>query len=153
MPKRSAGILLYRRTAGRLEVLLVHPGGPFWRNRDEGAWTIPKGEYGDDEDPLDAARREFEEELGSEPQGTAVPLRPIRQKGGKEVSAWAMEGDLDAAAIRSNEFDLEWPPKSGRMQRFPEVDRAEWFDVETARSRINPAQVALIDELVALKGP
>src|ERR1700754_864886 len=129
MPRRSAGIVLHRTGAGgELEVLLVHPGGPFWARRDAGAWSIPKGEHGEDEEPLAAARREFEEELGLPvPQGELRPLPEVRQKGGKRVTAWAVEGDLDPERIVSNSFELEWPPRSGRTQEFPEVDRAGWF--------------------------
>ncbi|HET7548864.1 MAG TPA: NUDIX domain-containing protein [Usitatibacter sp.] len=149
MPKarRSAGILMYRRGAAGLEVLLVHPGGPFWKNRDLGAWTIPKGEHDDSEEALDAARREFAEETGFTASGDFVPLAPVRQKAGKLVRAWALEGDCDADAVRSNAFSMEWPPRSGRMAEFPEVDRAAWFPTEEARRRILPAQVPLIDEL------
>ena len=150
MPKKSAGILLFRRSSGRLEVLLVHPGGPFWTKKDDGAWSIPKGEYADGEDPLTAARREFEEELGSPAIGAARPLTPIRQRGEKEVTAWAVEGDLDCALVRSNTFEMEWPPKSGRLQQFPEVDRAAWFDLATARTKINTAQAALLSELAEI---
>jgi predicted NUDIX family NTP pyrophosphohydrolase len=149
MPKarRSAGLLMYRRGAAGLEVLLVHPGGPFWKNRDLGAWTIPKGEHDDSEEALDAARREFAEETGFTASGDFVPLAPVRQKAGKLVRAWALEGDCDADAVRSNAFSMEWPPRSGRMAEFPEVDRAAWFPTEEARRRILPAQVPLIDEL------
>jgi predicted NUDIX family NTP pyrophosphohydrolase len=149
MPKarRSAGILMYRRGAAGLEVLHVHPGGPFWKNRDLGAWTIPKGEHDDSEEALDAARREFAEETGFTASGDFVPLAPVRQKAGKLVRAWALEGDCDADAVRSNAFSMEWPPRSGRMAEFPEVDRAAWFPTEEARRRILPAQVPLIDEL------
>jgi predicted NUDIX family NTP pyrophosphohydrolase len=131
-----------------MEVLLVHPGGPFWARRDAGAWSIPKGEYSDGEDPLDAARREFAEELGSRaPDGDPADLGEIRQKSGKVVHGWALAGDLDADAIQSNTFTLEWPPRSGRMREFPEVDRAEWFELERAREKINPAQAAFLDRL------
>jgi predicted NUDIX family NTP pyrophosphohydrolase len=147
MPKTSAGLALYRRRAGVTEVLLVHPGGPLWRNRDAGAWSIPKGEVADGEDLLAAAQREFAEELGSAPDGPFLHLTPVKQKGGKTVHAWAVAGDLDAAAIRSNTFELEWPPRSGKRVAFPEVDRAGWFDLPTARTKINPAQAALLDEL------
>jgi predicted NUDIX family NTP pyrophosphohydrolase len=150
MPKQSAGLLLYRRRAGVLEVLLVHPGGPFWARRDEGAWSIPKGEHDADEDPLAAARREFAEETGIAPAGEAVALTPIRQKGGKVVRAFALEGDCDPSAIRSNTFTIEWPPRSGRQQAFPEVDRAAWFSLDEARRKLNPAQSALIDDLARL---
>ncbi|HEY2319863.1 MAG TPA: NUDIX domain-containing protein [Solirubrobacteraceae bacterium] len=145
---RSAGLLLFRRTAGQLEVLLVHPGGPFWARRDDGVWSIPKGEYPEDEDPLSAARREFAEELGSPaPDGETIDLGEIRQKAGKVVRAWAIAGDLDAAKITSNTFTTEWPPRSRRTREFPEVDRAQWFVLEEARERLNPAQAALLDRL------
>lgn len=147
--KRSAGILLYRRGSRGLEVLLVHPGGPFWSKRDAGAWTIPKGEISEGEEPLAAARREFLEETGFEAQGDAMALEPLRQKGGKWVHAWAVEGDCDAAAIRSNTFSMEWPPRSGRQAEFPEVDRAAWFTPGEARGRILASQAPLIDELEA----
>jgi predicted NUDIX family NTP pyrophosphohydrolase len=152
-PRRSAGILLHRRRGDELEVLLVHPGGPFWARRDEGAWSIPKGEYLQGEEPLVAARREFEEELGAAPPaGQAADLGEVRQKGGKQVRAWAMAGDLDPATIVSNTFELEWPPRSGRRIDVPEVDRAEWFGLEAARAKINPAQAALLDRLAQLVG-
>ena len=149
MPKKSAGLLLYRRNAHTgIEVLLVHPGGPFWRNKDEGSWTIPKGEFVD-EDPLEAAKRELQEETGLRPPaGTYLPLTPIKQKNGKIVHAWAVEGDFDPAKLQSNEFKTEWPPKSGRMQRFPEVDRAEWFAPVVAKEKILAGQEALVDELL-----
>jgi predicted NUDIX family NTP pyrophosphohydrolase len=148
MPQRSAGILLFRRGGDGLEVLLVHPGGPFFARKDDGSWSIPKGLYEDGEEPLAAARREFEEELGSPcPGGDALELGEIRQKNGKRVTAWAIEGDLDAASIVSNTFELEWPPRSGRRRQFPEVDRAEWFTVEQAREKLLPAQVPLLDRL------
>ncbi|MGJ5181300.1 NUDIX domain-containing protein [Bradyrhizobium oligotrophicum] len=152
MAARSAGVLAFRRTAGTLEVLLVHPGGPFWRSKDLGAWSIPKGEFGAGETAEAVARREFAEELGSELTAPLVALGEIRQRGGKVVDAFAAEIDLDADAISSNEFELEWPPRSGRMQRFPEVDRAAWFDLAEARARINPAQAALLDRLVGISG-
>lgn len=142
--KRSSGVLL-RRGDGR--VLLVHPGGPFWARRDAGAWSIPKGEYGDGEDPEACARREFLEELGAEPPGLLVDLGAVRQKNGKEVRAFYGEGDVDVAAVVSNTFTIEWPPRSGRMREFPEIDRAEWFAVDEARSKLNPAQVAFLDRL------
>src|SRR5918993_854386 len=129
MPKRSAGLLVYRPSDDGLEVLLVHPGGPFWARKDDGAWSIPKGEYEPSEDPLEVALREFEEELGAEPPDStdALPLGELRQPSGKVVSAWAVEGDLDVSDVRSNLFEMEWPPRSGRTQEFPEVDRAGWF--------------------------
>jgi predicted NUDIX family NTP pyrophosphohydrolase len=145
----SAGILLYRQREATLEVLLVHPGGPVWARRDLGAWSVPKGEYVEgEEDPLQAARREFAEELGSPvPAGEPVDLGEVRQKSGKRVRVWALPGDLDTAQIHSNTFTMEWPPRSGRMREFPEVDRAEWFSLAEARERINPAQAALLDRL------
>jgi predicted NUDIX family NTP pyrophosphohydrolase len=150
MATRSAGILLHRRGSAGPEVLLVHPGGPYWAKRDAGAWSIPKGEYNDGEDPLACARREFAEELGSAPPDGAEPveLGEVRQKGGKVVLAWALEGDLDAATIRSNTFAMEWPPRSGAMREFAEVDRAEWFSIDAARDKILPAQAPLLDRLV-----
>jgi predicted NUDIX family NTP pyrophosphohydrolase len=147
MPARSAGILMYRRRGDGLEVLLVHPGGPFWRNKDLGAWSIPKGEYEPGEDSEAAARREFAEELGATPKGTLRPLGEIRQAGGKRVVAFAIEGDLDVDAIRSNQFELEWPPRSGRIQTFPEVDRASWFALPLARAKMNAGQRPLLDLL------
>jgi predicted NUDIX family NTP pyrophosphohydrolase len=147
MAKRSAGILMYRRRDGELQVLLGHPGGPFWAKKDAGAWSIPKGEIDAGEDPLAAAKREFTEETGLRPDGELVALTPIRQKGGKVVLAWAIEGDCDARAIESNVFSMEWPPKSGKMAEFPEIDRAEWFSLDEARRRINPGQLPFIEEL------
>ena len=146
MPKRSAGILLHRRG----EVLLVHPGGPFWAKRDDGAWSIPKGEVDDDaEESLAVARREFREELGLDPPvAEPVALGEVRLKSGKRVEAWAVPGDLDVSVIESNTFETEWPPKSGRVQSFPEVDRAGWFTVEQARVKLNPAQCEFLDRLV-----
>jgi predicted NUDIX family NTP pyrophosphohydrolase len=150
MPKTSAGVLMYRLQAGQPQVLLVHPGGPFWRNKDDGAWSIPKGEVAEGEDLLAAARREFAEELRHTPSGTFVPLTPIRQKSGKTVHAWAVAGDLDTAAVKSNTFTMEWPPGSKKQAEFSEVDRAEFFDLESAKKKINPAQVALVVELEKL---
>jgi predicted NUDIX family NTP pyrophosphohydrolase len=153
--KQSAGLLMYRRRGDALEVLLVHPGGPFWARRDEGAWTIPKGEIiqGSDANPLATACREFEEETGMAPKGPFVALTPVRQKGGKVVHAWAFTGDCDPTTLRSNMFTMEWPPRSGKFAEFPEVDRAAFFGLAAARSKLNPAQVAWLDELVrALAG-
>lgn len=147
MSRRSAGIVLYRRTAGGLEVFLVHPGGPFWKNKDDGAWSFPKGEYDEGEDPLAVARREFREETGFDVEGDLIPLEPIRQKGGKVVQLFAVEGDCDAAAIRSNTFTTEWPPRSGRQVEFPEVDRAGWFDPVEAKRKLNAAQAAVVDQI------
>jgi len=147
--KRSAGILLHRRGAGdAIEVLLVHPGGPFWAKKDAGAWSIPKGEYDDSEDARAAALREYEEEVGAPaPKGELVDLGEVRQRSGKVVSAWALEGDADADAIRSNNFTMEWPPRSGQTREFPEVDRAGWFGLDEAREKIVPAQAPLLDRL------
>jgi predicted NUDIX family NTP pyrophosphohydrolase len=145
-------VLLYRRTGAELEVLLVHPGGPYWLRKDVGAWQIPKGVPEPDEDPAATARREAEEELGAKLEGPLEPLGEIRQKGGKLVTAFALEHDLDAAAIRSNEFLMEWPPKSGRMQSFPEVSAAKWLTLEQARTVMLPSQLPLLDRLVELLG-
>ena len=151
MPAHSAGLLLYRR-GSELEVLLAHMGGPFWARKDAGAWTIPKGEYAADEDPLDAARREWREELGSPaPDGPMLDLGEVRQKAGKIVRAWALEGDFDVTTLVSNTFEIEWPPRSGRRASFPEVDRAEWFDLGTARTKIVAAQTEFLDRLVAVR--
>jgi predicted NUDIX family NTP pyrophosphohydrolase len=151
--RRSAGLLLHRGRGEDLEVLLVHPGGPVWAHRDAGAWSLPKGEYLDGEDPLAAARREFQEELGTAPpEGDPDDLGEIRQKSGKRVHAWAMAGDLDTAKVHSNTFMFEWPPRSGKTIEIPEVDRAEWFGLRAAREKINPGQVPLLDRLEHLLG-
>jgi predicted NUDIX family NTP pyrophosphohydrolase len=152
VPKRSAGLLMYRGAGRGLAVLLVHPGGPFWAGKDLGAWSIPKGEYAAGEDPLAAAQREFAEETGVRPRGEFQPLGDVVQAGGKRVSAWAVEGDLDPAALVSNTFELEWPPRSGRKRSFPEVDRAEWFAPDEARRRILAGQRPFVDRLVDLAG-
>jgi predicted NUDIX family NTP pyrophosphohydrolase len=150
MPKLSAGILLYRARQGGVEVLLVHPGGPFWAKKDLGAWTIPKGEYGQGGDPLTAALREFQEETGQAPPSDGlVELGTIRQRSGKVLTAWAAAGDLDPEAVVSNTFTLEWPPRSGVQREFPEIDRAGWFDPETARAKLLAAQAELVDRLLA----
>jgi predicted NUDIX family NTP pyrophosphohydrolase len=148
-PPPSAGILLYRRTAdGTVQVLLGHMGGPYWERKDAGAWTIPKGEYGPDEDPLVAARREFTEEIGSPPaDGPLIDLGTAVQSTGKQVVIWAVEGDLDTSTVVSNLFEMEWPPRSGRVQEFPEVDRAGWFDLATARTALLARQVPFVDRL------
>jgi predicted NUDIX family NTP pyrophosphohydrolase len=148
--KISAGILLYRQRDGSIEVLLVHPGGPYWRKKDLGVWSIPKGEVEPDEDLLHRAKQEFSEETGFPATGTFLPLAPRRQVGGKLVHAWAVEGNLDPNAITSNRFSLEWPPHSGRRQEFPEVDRAAWFDIETARLKMNRGQLGFLSELETL---
>lgn len=146
--KQSAGILLYRYTDHRLEVFLVHPGGPFFAKKDDGAWSIPKGEFDESEDALTAARREFEEETGQAINGNFIRLDPIRQKGGKTVHCWAVEGDIDHEAIVSNVFKMEYPYKSGKWVTYPEVDRAAWFDSNTAKSKINAAQANLVEQLI-----
>jgi predicted NUDIX family NTP pyrophosphohydrolase len=147
VPRRSAGLLLYRRNPD-IEVLLVHPGGPFFAKKDDGVWSIPKGEYEPGEDALAAAVREFEEELGSRPpDGERIDLGEVKQRGGKIVTAWAVEGDIDTVAVVSNTFAMEWPPRSGRTAEFPEIDRAEWFDLPTARTKILAAQEPFLDRL------
>jgi predicted NUDIX family NTP pyrophosphohydrolase len=150
MPKRSAGILMYRQHDAEPELLLVHPGGPFWRNKDLGAWSIPKGEYADTEDPLAVAKREFEEETGQRPQGECLPLGELVQGGGKIVTAFALEGEFDPATLQSNTFELEWPPKSGRTASFPEVDRAQWFSAAEARRKILKGQAEFVTRLLKL---
>ena len=149
MPKTSAGLLVYRHGDAGIEVLLVHPGGPYWAKRDEGAWSVPKGEFEPGEDPLEVAVREFAEEIGSEPPdpATAVSLGELRQPSGKVVSTWAVEGDLDVSESRSNTFEMEWPPRSGRTREFPEVDRAAWFDLPAARRKLLRGQVGFLDRL------
>lgn len=153
MAKTSAGLLMYRERDGALEVLLVHPGGPYWRKKDEGAWSIPKGELDPQEDALDAARREFEEETGLRPDGPFLPLTPIRQKGGKTVHAWAFAGDCDPESLRSGTFELEWPPGSGQTREFPEVDRAGFFKIDEAKRKMNPGQMPLLEELESALRP
>lgn len=150
MAKQSAGILAYRVNDDVLEVFLVHPGGPFWKNKNAGAWSIPKGEFNDNEEPLSAARREFEEETGQSIAGDFIELKPVKLKSGKTVYAWAVAAEVDENSIQSNTFELEWPPRSGKMIQVPEIDKAGWFDVPAAMEKINPAQMALIDELAKL---
>jgi predicted NUDIX family NTP pyrophosphohydrolase len=145
--KKTAGLLLYRIRNSAIEVFLVHPGGPFWAKKDEGAWSIPKGEFADDEQPLSAAKREFQEETGFSMEGNFMALAPLKQRSGKLVYAWALEGDCDAGAIKSNLFSMEWPPRSGKRQEYPEVDRASWFTLESAKRRIVPGQIAFLEEL------
>ncbi len=149
MSRKSAGLLAYRRRGGRVEIFLIHPGGPYWARKDDGAWSIPKGEF-TDEDPLDAAKREFAEETGFEARGPYKALAPIRQPSGKLIHAWAFEGDYDPAAIRSNNFSMEWPPGSGMEREFPEADLAGWFSIEKAREKITRGQTGFIDEVERL---
>jgi predicted NUDIX family NTP pyrophosphohydrolase len=152
MAKTSAALLVYRRGGDGLEVLIVHPGGPFWAKKDDGAWSLPKGEYTDGEDPLTVARREFTEELGQPaPEGECVDLGEIRQAGGKRVRCFAIEGEAEVSAITSNEFEMEWPPRSGQQQSFPEVDRAAWVTIDVARVKLLGGQVPLLDALLDLK--
>ena len=154
MARLSAGLLPFRRAHNHIEVFLAHPGGPLWKNKDNGAWTLPKGEYEASEDPLAAALREFEEETGFQAGSAALlPLGEIRQPGGKVIVAWAIEKDLDAAAARSNHFQMEWPPKSARLQQFPEVDRCQWFSLAEARIKMLPGQLGFLDRLLELAGP
>lgn len=148
--KQSAGILLYKKNQAGLQVMLVHPGGPFWKNRNSGSWSIPKGEFTNDENPLEAALREFEEETGFRPTGKFIELTPVKLKSNKLVHAWACKQDLDVSQIVSNEFELEWPPKSGIIKLFPEVDKAEWFSIDEALRKINSSQLDFISQLLAL---
>lgn len=145
--KKTAGLLLYRIRDSALEVFLVHPGGPFWAKKDDGAWSIPKGEFTEDEAPLSAAKREFQEETGFSVAGNFMALKPLKQRSGKLVYAWALESDCDAAAVKSNLFSMEWPPRSGKRQEYPEVDRGGWFALEVAKRKIMPGQIGLLDEL------
>jgi predicted NUDIX family NTP pyrophosphohydrolase len=147
MPQQSAGIVLYRIQNDRIEVFLVHPGGPYWSKKDDGAWSIPKGEFNESEEPLAAAKREFQEETGIKISGEFIQLNPIKQKAGKMVYAWAVEGDIDPAKVKSNSFEIEWPPRSGKMKSFPEIDKAAWFHVGDAQKKIIAAQSAFIKEL------
>jgi predicted NUDIX family NTP pyrophosphohydrolase len=148
MAKQSAGILLYRFRDNQLQFFLIHPGGPFFSKKDNGSWSIPKGEFNNDENPLDAAKREFMEETGQPIDGKFIELEPVIQKAGKKVYAWAVEGDVDHEAIVSNLFEMEWPPRSGKKQTFPEVDKASWFDIEEAKAKINAAQFGFVEELI-----
>lgn len=151
MAKSSAGVLLFRTTGTTVEVLLVHPGGPFWARKDEGSWSLPKGEIADGEDPLATALRELQEETGAVPAGPPIALGAVRQRGGKVVHAWAAEGDFDPATLRSNRFTMEWPPRSGRQAEFPEVDRAAWFDLETASRKILEGQKPFLEALITAR--
>ncbi len=148
MPKLSAGLLMFRRANTGIEVLLVHPGGPFWQKKDIGSWSVPKGEYEKGEDPLEAAKREFEEETGVAPRGDFISLEEVKQSSGKVIAVWALEGNCSAEQVRSNTFQMEWPPRSGKLQEFPEVDRAGWFSLEEARDRISKGQVSFIEKFI-----
>lgn len=152
MAKTSAGLILYRMQSGKLEVLLVHPGGPFWSKKDEGAWFVPKGELNVGEEPLAGAKREFEEETGLKPEGEFLALGSVKQKSGKTIVAWAFEGDCDPSSIKSNTFTIEWPPKSGRQQEFPEIDRAGFFTVPQAKAKMHPVEYPLVLRLHELLG-
>jgi predicted NUDIX family NTP pyrophosphohydrolase len=151
MPKRSAGLLMFRPAGGAIEVLLVHPGGPFWAKKDAGAWSIPKGEIAPGEEPLDAAQREFEEETSFTPKGPYLPLGDVRQKSGKIVAAWAFQGTCDPAKLRSNSFSMEWPPRSGEQQTFPEIDRGAFFEISAAREKMSPVDAEFLSRLEALQ--
>lgn len=148
MTKKSAGILLFRKVNSILEIFLVHPGGPFWQKKDLGAWSIPKGEFADEEDVLIAAKREFLEETGTSVTGEFIELTLVRQKSGKLIYAWAVQGDIDSSTIKSNNFEMQWPPKSGLIKSFPEIDKGEWFSIDDAKHKINPSQISFIDELI-----
>ncbi|MEY2471231.1 MAG: hypothetical protein QOK28_560 [Actinomycetota bacterium] len=153
VPKLSAALLVYRRVGDGLEVLIAHPGGPYWAKKDDGAWSLPKGEYAEGEDPLTVARREFAEEIGQPaPTGDVTDLGEVRQAGGKRVRCFAVESDVDLSSLTSNEFEMEWPPRSGQRQRFPEVDRAEWVSADVARVKLVGGQVPLVDALISLAG-
>lgn len=151
MPKKSAGIVLYRFAEDTMQFLLVHPGGPFWAKKDMGAWSVPKGEFDEDEDPLQAAIREMKEETGFVARGDFIPLTPVKQKSGKIIYTWAAEADFDPALLKSNFFEMEWPPRSGKKQLIPEVDKAGWFTIEEARQKLVPGQVSIAEELYTLK--
>jgi Predicted NTP pyrophosphohydrolase len=147
MPKKSAGILVYRKIKEEYEILLVHPGGPFWARKDMNSWSIPKGEFEDDEEPIDAAKREFEEETGFKIKGKFIELPPVKQPGGKLIYSWAVEADIDNSKVKSNLFKMEWPPRSGAFKEFPEIDRAEWFSFETAEQKILSGQIPILENL------
>jgi predicted NUDIX family NTP pyrophosphohydrolase len=152
MPKRSSGILMYRQPHARIELLLVHPGGPFWAKKDRGVWSIPKGEFVDPETPLEAAKREFAEEIGQSIDGDFLALAPVKSPGGKVIHAFAVAGAVDVDYVKSSLFEMEWPPHSGKMQRFPEVDRGAWFGIEDARTRLHKGQLPILEELIAKLG-
>src|SRR5262245_9101176 len=152
MPERSAGILVYRRRPHAIEVFLAHPGGPFWAKKDDHAWSIPKGLYAETEDPLAAAKREFEEETSMSIGGRFLPLGEFRQPGGKLITVFAIEAEVDESRVKSNHFEMEWPPKSGRRQSFPEIDRARWFDIETAAHKLHKGQVSMLQALASELG-
>ena len=151
MAKQSAGLVVFRKQKNELQFFLVHPGGPFFARKDAGAWSIPKGEFDDSEEALAAAKREFKEETGIAMEGKFISLTPVKLKSGKQVHAWAVEGDLDETTIASNTFEIEWPPKSGKQKTFPEIDKAGWFNLKEAKEKINPAQVALLDETTLIE--
>jgi predicted NUDIX family NTP pyrophosphohydrolase len=153
MAKMSAGILMYREAGKNMEVLLAHPGGPFWAKKDLAAWSVPKGEFDESEEPLAAALREVEEETGFTPQGNFVELEPVKTKAGKKIFAWAVESNADPVSFKSNFFEMEWPPRSGKKQKFPEVDKVEWFDMHEAEKRISPSQLPLLSQLKILLNP
>jgi predicted NUDIX family NTP pyrophosphohydrolase len=148
--KSSAGLLMYRSAGRSVEILAVHPGGPFWAKKDLGSWSIPKGEFDESESAFEAAKREFTEETGASPEGTFIGLKPVRHKSGKIVHAWAIEGQFDVGSLKSNTFELEWPPKSGRIQSFPEIDRAGWFSIPDGVAKLVPAEVSFVDELASI---
>jgi predicted NUDIX family NTP pyrophosphohydrolase len=150
MGKKSAGLVMYRFRDSQLEVFLVHPGGPFWEKKDDGAWSIPKGEYSDKEEPFSVAKREFKEETGYDAHGDFLPLHAITQPSGKVVTAWAFEGDCDVRAVKSNTFTMEWPPHSGKQAEFPEIDRAGWFSINTAKKKLLKGQIGFTEELCEL---
>lgn len=150
MPRKSAGILVFKKIKDGLGILLVHPGGPFWSKKDLNSWSVPKGEFDENEEAFDAARREFKEETGFLPEGEFIRLEPVKQAGGKLVYTWAVEGDIDVSMIKSNLFKMEWPPKSGKFKEFPEIDRAEWFPIETAKTKIIKGQIPILENLEKL---
>lgn len=150
MPRKSAGILVFKKIKDGLGILLVHPGGPFWSKKDLNSWSVPKGEFDENEEAFDAARREFKEETGFIPEGEFIRLEPVKQAGGKLVYTWAVEGDIDVSMIKSNLFKMEWPPKSGKFKEFPEIDRAEWFPIETAKTKIIKGQIPILENLEKL---